>query len=156
MYKDIYELPVKIFHRIVESGNLELLYITKPDKADKKLLEKTWDEINDQLIKEFGVSEELRMIFYKQQDINTLEIKALEGDTSVQFFINVYRQELENLKLSMITVTDYKKYHARLRRIVYQRYQRPVDGLSTFDFYTDLQDLSKEAEEKEMQIALNG
>jgi hypothetical protein len=155
MYKDIYDLPVKLFHRIIETGNLELLYITKPDKVDPDLLAKVWDDINDQLIKEFGVSEEFRMIFYKQQDINTLEIKALEGDESVQFFINVYRQELENYKQGLIPVTDYKKYHAKLHRILTARY-RDTHNLSTFEFYNDLHDYTKEAEEKEMQTVMNG
>jgi hypothetical protein len=96
------------------------------------------------------------MIFYKQQDINTLEIKLLEGDTSVEFFLNDYKRQLESLKSGMVKVDDYKKYHAKLHRILTARFNRDTHNLSTFEFYNDLHDYTKEVEEKELQTAFNG
>lgn len=153
MYKDIYDLPVRIYHRIIETSSYELLFIGKHAKKIYKInpssAYKLWDRINSQLIDKFGVSEEFKMIFYKQQDINNLEIKVITGDLSAIFFINEYKEEIERIKKRMITVKDYRKHHAKLYRILNERYQRDPHNLSTFEFYNDLNDLQNEMQEKE-------
>lgn len=165
MYKGIYDLPVTVYHQIIETNSLAPLFNTKPKHQHAKRIYKcskgfigqhVWERMNSQIINEFGVSEEARMIFYKQQDINNLEIKALLGDQSAEFFINSYKDEIERIKKNVTTITDFRKYHARLYRILNAKYQRDPHNLSTFEFYNDLHDLQQEIENKEIQTAING
>jgi hypothetical protein len=155
MYKDIYELPVKIYHKIVETGNLDFLYINKPTEIDTALLEKTWEEIHEQLINEFGVSEEFKAMFYKQQDINKFELQALMGDQSAYTHISVFQSDLDRIKSRIHKVENYRKHHASLYMAVRSKYQVDPRSLTTFEFYNALTDMKKESEEREMEVLRN-
>lgn len=164
MYKTL-DMPVKWFHKIIETNNMEYLYDTKPKfshakrirKTSSRALVKVWENLNAQLIAEFGVTDEFKRIFYKQKDINDLEVKALMGDTSAPFLIEVYKSDLALIKSSLAKVDNYKKYHAQLHRSIQVKWPgRNTHELSVYEFYNDVADLMKESEEREMQIVRDG
>jgi hypothetical protein len=161
MYKDIYELPVKLYHKIVETGNLEFLFTGRTKWSHAKRIRRVsaiffWDKIHEQLINEFGVSEDFKNMFYKQQDLNKWEIQALLGDQSAYTFIGACKSDLDRIKGHLNKITDYRKHHADLYRILHQKYGRDPHNLTTFEFYNDLATLQREGEDREMEVIHNG
>ncbi len=160
---NIYNLPVKVFHQVIETNNMGLLLHRKVKGKYAKMIRRIpglglliWEKLTAQLIKEFGVSQEFEAMFYKQRDINNLEIQAMLGDTSAEFLISTYKSDLERIKQRLSRVDDFRKYHAKLHRAITARYTRDSHSLTVFEFYNDLNDLQKEAEEKEMEVIRNG
>jgi len=142
-YTDIYDCPVDAFHRCVETG--ELKYLLKEGTYDKSMDKELWgvfEKINDQKIDQFGTSSEFQTYFFKQRDINKLELKLLKGDIGVQTVLNTYKSDLERIKKTLKEDGDIRKQHARLHRIIQTTYVgRDTHKLTVFEFYNDLEDI---------------
>ena len=160
IYNDIHDCPVKIFHRILETGNIQLLvYETlaesiamamkgegkKPE--DEKKLWEVFEKLKGQQIDKFGVCEESATLFYKQNTINKLEIKKLEGDLQADTQIKLIEAEIIRLKKNAekeIKEEDLGKHHAKLYALVEDRFKRRIDDLSIMEFYTYLYEIIKQ------------
>lgn len=147
-FDNIYDLPIVRYHKVIEESELKYLLheVPKDSQNDKEELIQAWEKINEQIIDEFGVSNEFEAIFYKQNTINKLEIEQLLGDNSRATLCEVLKIEVNELKSKVKEVKDVRKYHARLHRILEGHYKRETHSLSTFEFYNDLHDLQKEQE----------
>ena len=105
-----------------------------------------------QKIDEFGASAEFELYFYKLKDINKLEMKLMDGDVGVETTLNIMKRELARIKEEFGSNEDIRKYHVRLKRAIQTQYQgRSTTNMTIFEFYTDVFDLMKTHEEKEIK-----
>lgn len=126
-FDNIYDLPITRYHKIIEDSTFKPLLIKQRKtrfvkKIDKflnhsKSLNLIWERINEDIIDQFGVSNEFEAIFYKQNTINKIEIERLLGDNTRATLCELLKMEVNELKGKNKEVKDVRKYHARLRRI---------------------------------------
>ena len=163
MYKNL-DMPVKVFHKIIETGSLLHLYTGPAKHSHAKRIRRSvgiigcahvWERISDEFIKEFGVSKEFELLFYKQRDILKLEIDNLLGDQSADFLIRQYKHDYERLKMGISQVSNYRKHHAQLHRMIQVKWPgRQTNNLSVFEFYNDLNDIINE--DRQMEVVRDG
>jgi hypothetical protein len=108
-----------------------------------------WDKLNCQMIDEFGVNTDIEQIFWKKNTINRCKIKMLLTDENHDTLIQILESEIALIqnRLKEGAVKDTHKHHARLYRILEERYHRDPKKLTIFEFYNDLNDLKQEREE---------
>ena len=157
-FDNIHELPIIRYHKIIEDSTFKPLlikqrksrFVRKIDKfiGNSRILGRIWEDINVDIIDQFGVSHDFEAIFYKQNTINKLEIEILLGDNTKITTCELLKMEIDQLKSKTKQVKDIKKYHARLHRILQSHFSRDTHNLSTFEFFNDLQDLKNEQEKE--------
>jgi hypothetical protein len=149
LYEDIYDCPVDMYHKCIETN--EFKYLIKEGSYDKKNLPelaKRFELINNQRIDIFGVSPEFEIYFYKQRDVNKLEIKVLQGDRSAITFLNIYKSDLNKIE-ETLSEGDSRQHHARLHRIIQTHFQgRDSHKLTVFEFYNDINDIILEQKDR--------
>ena len=149
----IYNTPVTIYHGVMEKNSFDLLINSKQGHA-KKILKANflyvWDRLTSQMIDEFGVSNDVKLIYYKQNTINRCEINMLLGGNDESTLIEILKSEINTIRkrLQENSVKDLRKHHSRLYRILEERYHRDPKKLTVFEFYNDLNDLKEESEER--------
>lgn len=150
IYKDIYECPIKIYHRIIESKDVSLL----GDAPEKELWE-IFYSMQDSLVDIFGVSDLMFLIYHKQKTINKLEVKLLEGDAAAETNLTFAKIQMKRLqtRADRERQEDVSKVHVRLRRAVEIEYKRDIDKLTVHEFYTDLQDIQEKSGRERMKGA---
>ena len=159
MYKNL-DMPVKVFHKIIETGSLLHLYTGPAKHIHAKRIRKismqmAWDKISDEFIKEFGVSKEFELLFYKQRDILKFEIDSLLGDQSADFLVRQYKHDYERLKMGISHISNFRKHHAQLHRMIQVKWPgRQTNNLSVFEFYNDLNDMMNE--DRQMEVVRDG
>jgi hypothetical protein len=94
IYNSISELPLKIFNKIVETGNLKLLII-EGEYSDLDVIE-AWNSINKEFFNEFGISfEEKEQLKAKIRYINHMKKYYLENDAFSKTLANLELQKKE-------------------------------------------------------------
>jgi len=157
IYKTIHDIPIKILHRIRETGDCSLLiYETMSEAIKGKTdnegdLNEIYSNMEYDLINRFGVSEKAQSFIYKQREILILEIEELAGDRSVSPMLAMMREQYEALKSELSVNKEIDKENARLRRIVEQEYSINIDRCTAFEFYTYLKDI--EAKQQELKVS---
>lgn len=149
-FNSIYDLPVTRYHKVIEESSLKYLLKDTEDKETEELY-KAWEDINVQLIDEFGISNDMEIMFHKQNTINKIKLQMIMGDRSNETLCRILESEVGLIKSRQQDVKDIRKYHARLYRILDERYKRDSHNLSTFEFYNDLNDLQDEQRRKEVK-----
>ena len=154
---NIYNTPVTIYHKVMEDNSFESL-INSKTKHSRKILKGNalyiWDRLTGQMIDEFGVSHEVEMIFHKQNTINKCELSQILNDNNEHnTLIQILQSEIDLLKgnIEKKTIKDIRKHHARLCRLIEERYHRDPKKLTIFEFYNDLHDLKDEAEQRDQK-----
>lgn len=152
----IYNTPVTLYHNVMESNSFDRLINSKKGHTRKILkgnISYIWDRLTSQMIDEFGVSNEVKLIYYKQNTINRCEINMLLGGQDEATLIEILRSEINLIKsrIQEQSVKDIKKHHSRLYRILEERYKRDPKKLTVFEFYNDLNDLKDESEERKVK-----
>ena len=148
----IYNTPVTIYHNVMERNSFDTLISSKKGHARKIIKENVlyiWDLLSCQMIDEFGVNTDIEQIFWKKNTINRCKIKMLTTDENHETLIQILESEINLIqnRLKENAVKDTHKHHARLYRILEERYHRDSKKLTIFEFYNDLNDLKKEREE---------
>ena len=96
-YKNIEDLPIKIWFDIHESGNYNLLLISKTKITDEiyNTLHKCWESIYEQYIKEFGLSDDyLAHINVKKKIANLQADLVITGQKHFKTLIYSHKQQL--------------------------------------------------------------
>jgi hypothetical protein len=140
-YYDSLDAPVFVWQKIHEDQDLSWLLIKKQKvtKAIMLKLQKAWDKIYDQFIKEFGLSESFLEILKKEAEIAKLKLKlVLTGDRINITWINIKEEELHEMKkgIGKAGFLDSKK------AIEYKfKFQINVRTTSIKEFYSYLKDI---------------
>jgi hypothetical protein len=150
---NIYNLPIKTFHKCIEDNSLEPLYASKKGllrKVLKGCSEVIFDRIQCQLIDEFGLGRDAEMIFYKKNTILRNKIKEILTGENHETANLILQREIENIqaRLKKSNIKNLRQNHSRMYRTLDERYKRNSKELSVFEFYTDVNDLQKENEQK--------
>lgn len=146
LYDTIYKLPIRNYQRIIEENDLSYL---SDEKFDNEKLLLIWDDINGQLIDEFGVSSEYQLLFYNKKSLLKWQIKQLLGDESAETEIELLNRKIERLEKKSSGVQDFKKHHARLHRLISKWSGRDSHNITTFEFFNDVKDFQEEQEQSE-------
>jgi len=109
---------------------------------------RSFDKMNCQLIDKFGVNREVEMIFYKRNSILRNKIKEILSGENHETDNLFLEREIDQMKkrLGEHSIKDIHQHHARMYRMLEERYKRSAKTLTVFEFYTDLNDLKKEIE----------
>lgn len=159
IYKNIHDCPIKTFHRIVESGDVRLLeYETvseavsgKKKKYTEDQLAEVYGKMHDDIIDNFGVSDDFTLYFHKRKTVLKLEIAVLEGDQSVKTLLELNRQDLARYKKRLSSDdSEIDKWHVRIRREVENEFKSDMDKMTVFEFYTNLHDINEEARKRKL------
>ena len=97
-YKNIEDLPIKIWFDIHESGNYNLLLISKTKITDEiyNTLHKCWESIYEQYIKEFGLSDDyLAHINIKKKIANLQADLVITGQKHFKTLIKIEREKMQ-------------------------------------------------------------
>jgi hypothetical protein len=160
-YETIYDLPIRNYQKVAEDNSFKPLLIKqRKSRLVKKIdtwinysrtLTRTWENINSQLIDHFGLSRESEVLFYKQNELNKIKFQKMLGENTDETKEVILESEINLLRSHQKDIKDIRVHHARLMRILHERYQRDPHNLTTFEFYNDLNDLQKEQETKKFQ-----
>ena len=149
IYESIYDLPITNYQKVIEENDFN--YLKKnDDKTDINLL-KLWEDINYQLIDEFGVSRDYQLLFSKERELINMEIRLLDGDLSAETHIMILKQAIENIKernKKKINETSIRQQHARTHRILSEWSGRDSRKLTTFEYHNDLKDYEAESRQR--------
>lgn len=113
-YNSIDNLPCYNFDKIISSGDYSFLFIGEPDKSVKPAeLESVWENIYDEFIKEFGISEQYKLYLETMGlYVQHLDAAYNGGDKSQLTMAEVRKREAEGLlskndsKLSIYSVVS--------------------------------------------------
>lgn len=84
IYSSIGNLPVIIFDQINKSGDFSLLLINKKKKMSHAELEKVWENIYNEFISEFGISQHFMSYLSQMKMAINYYIKAyIKGDRAM-------------------------------------------------------------------------
>lgn len=98
VYSSIDNLPVYYFDQINKTGDYSLLVKTKSKKINQIELEKTWEKIYNEFIKEFGISEQLlKYIKLMKEAIQHYEDAYVNGNRVSLNFAKVAEFEAEQI-----------------------------------------------------------
>jgi hypothetical protein len=164
IYKTLHDIPIKIYHRVIETGDYNLLVYDalsesisrsinkeEPEKHDIKELEEIFESMMAYRLDKFGVSKEYKEMYYLEQDLIRCQIKYLDGDTSFGEKIKRFESQIGFIaKQYDDKENDLEVIHARERRIVEKETSRDIDKISAFDFYIDLKDIQERYEKMEL------
>jgi hypothetical protein len=153
LYSNIDSTPVKYYHKAKEGDITALIkegkeYYNK--FIDYKLYE-CLDKMIGQIVDEFGVNEEVESLYHIRNEINKLEIQAIEGDRSAETFIQIAKQREQQLILSLRQNNNItqKKAHSMERLVFMREFHYIDDKITVFDFYFAINQISKSSEEYE-------
>lgn len=150
MYKGIYDFPEELYHKAIEENDLSVLGVEHPDKF--------MELMKDQLIDEFGTSDEYGEYMSKVKAFNDAFIKFhIDGDASYEQFVQMNEAEIERIEgmfQNLFEKTDKRRENERLRRSIQTRFPGRKTNMTVFSFYLDVHDIMKEQEEREMEKLL--
>ncbi len=133
-WDDIWEMPIKIFGRIYDDGNVML--VVRSGKSTREKAVEAWEKINEQIIDEFGVSKEYKMYLNKKAELvywMAEELKSENLRTHARTRIEIVKRELENffkdenVKFGVL-MSNLKKFMA----------QRIDPETTVYEFYCDM------------------
>lgn len=142
-YKHIDELPIGIWFNIHETGDFRKLLIGKA-KFNTKVLDKlsdTWDELYDQFIVKFGLSDEfmanlrirLRLAEYQAKYIIEKQdhYKTLIAVEKEKIRINnLYNDGPVSLESVLAKMSQYYKIHLRSRDLTVTEYYAFIENIT--------------------------
>jgi hypothetical protein len=97
-YVSIGDLPVFIFDQINKTGDFSLLLKTKEKKINQIELEKVWENIYNEFIAEFGISETLLLYLKNMRMAINYYIKAyIQGDRTALNLAKVRVNDAEQI-----------------------------------------------------------
>lgn len=97
-YTSIDDLPQYNWRMISEKNDLSFLLLNKHQKFDKIKMEKVFEQIKDEYIDTFGISENYKKILDLRKDIVCLQIEiAVSGDRFIENHIDIAKIELKKL-----------------------------------------------------------
>jgi hypothetical protein len=142
-YEGIYDYLVEHWHKFLETNDSsKLIGIDNPVEFSELC--------HSQLIDEFGVSIEFEMMFYKKNDLLRWELAKIQGDKSADGFIQTIESEIDYIKSGVKATDNLRKHHADLRRAIETTFPgRVIKGMTIFDFYNDIHDITNMQKERE-------
>lgn len=138
---DSLDAPVFIWQKVHDTHDLSWLLVKRQKITDtmRKSLEKIWDYIYDEFIREFGISDAALQIHRKEIHIAQMQCDMIiSNDRSIETFIEIEQQELEGLKTSLGKV-DFQKTKIAIE--AHYKFQVNVMTTSIKEFYSYLKDL---------------
>lgn len=101
IYKDIEELPLRVYDKISKTGNLTYLLKEKAEEVDAEMsaeLLGTWDDIQKQLFDQFGVDDKTIYVLRRKIDyIQSMKDYYLDVDKMGKTFADIIQQEIDSL-----------------------------------------------------------
>lgn len=154
LYKSIYECPIRVYQRIFEFDNVNLLIRSKWKFKLLRLVKKInlveiLDNIVIQLITEFGVSRKYEVKFYKERDLLRLKLDYLLGDISREVEIEIKERDLKKLEAKVPTIHDLRKENASMHRILSQWAGADSRTLTIFEYYNLIKDYEQYIENEQ-------
>jgi hypothetical protein len=146
IYKSITELPLKVFDKIIQNGDLKLLIIDG-EFSDLEVVE-AWDNINREFFNEFGMSfDEKENLKAKIRYINHMKKYYLQNDVFSKTLANLELQKLEiNTKNKN---TSYLKICVTVSKILEMRIDYSAITVGEFFHYVKLaEEISKTYKQK--------
>jgi hypothetical protein len=140
-YNSIDELPIWNFSQINKSGDLGYLYFKYKKPKDKRLL-KIWENIYDEFIKRFGLSENyIKYINIRQQALELYKEAYVDGEKYKRVLADIKVAEAERLIEDSEDV-DLFEVSAYLTKNNFGRID--VKVVSVAEFYSYLKIIKKE------------
>lgn len=146
-YSSIDHLPILSWEKIHKTGGDISHLLVKPRKisnSQKNKLVKVWQNICDQYIDEFGLSEHLKSIADLQGKIGRLKIKKIStGDTSLENIIRVEEIKIEALN-QRIKESSYDIYKAKqmIEKHIGGGFRLAMVNTTVREFYSYLKDIN--------------
>lgn len=104
-----------------------------------------FEELSNELINQFGLTEINQIIFHKQKQLIKTQLKRIHTeDESLDVWIEIYERELQNLLSKTVRTDDIRKLQATNHRIISEWSKRDSTKLTVFHYYNDLRDFEKE------------
>lgn len=164
IYDDIEDLPLWNYDKVVESEDLRYLFILnsykkfpKYLKLWKPILVKVWDGIHDQIIDEFGFSQEQLMVLQIEKSICLAELTfIIKGDKAIQNQITAMKRRLESL-LKSLTPKEKQTLYEKVS--ILEGFKHiPMDPklISVKKYLTDLRLYEKYIEQQKKLSKKNG
>ena len=138
---DNLDAPVFVWQKVHETQDVTYLLVKREKIGAKilKVLQAAWEKIYDEYLSEFGFSEAFLSIKRKELHIAQMQMEMiLTGDRSLQTFIEIEQQEVEEMKraLGKVNFLDSKK------AIEYRfKFQISMKETSIKEFYNYLKDI---------------
>jgi len=106
LYKEIDDLPLYNYSKILDTGDLRYLIVDSDaynlievTEDEQKELFKVWESICDQITDFVGISENMKQVLKLERTIAYLRIEMItKGDKSIETIINIKELELNQLK----------------------------------------------------------
>lgn len=112
-YTSIDDLPQYNWRMISEKNDLSFLLINKHQKFDKVKIGKVFEQIKDEYIDTFGISDNYKKILELRKDITCLQLEmAATGDRFIENSIDIATIELKKL---LTTTDNVKPYETTVR-----------------------------------------
>lgn len=95
------DAPVAVWEKINATGDVTWLLIKRKKVGSEILseLKKAWENIYDEYLQEFGLSDSFVEIKSREIEIAKLQLQLiLTGDRTIETFIEVYQHELDDVK----------------------------------------------------------
>jgi hypothetical protein len=96
-YNSIDNIPCWNFDKIISTGDYFFLFKGQPEKINSKELEKIWENIYDEFIKEFGISEQFKMYLERMGAyVQCLDMAYNGGDKSQLTMAEINKRRAED------------------------------------------------------------
>jgi len=141
-YKNIEDLPIKLWFDIHETGNYNLLLISKTKVTDKvyNTLHKCWESIYEQYIKEFGLSDDyLAHINIKKKIANLQADLIITGQKHFKTLIKIEREKIKinslgekkpaSLNMNLAKMSKYYGFHLNSKELTVIDYYSYVNNI---------------------------
>lgn len=149
-HNSIYKCNIGRYHKVKENHSYKGL--ARTFIRTKKLDFLAYDKMTDELIDEFGVTEEARRIFYlKRNRLRLICRYYIEQDRALIGKVAFKNRELEDalLKQKSLLKDDVKKVHSRSYRILGTWCNNhAIKKLTVFEFYNYMKDYEEEQSQK--------
>ncbi len=133
-YISIYDLPIYVFNEINETNNLDLL--VKKGKLSDEFKQNLWININDQLLRKFGIPNHYKEYFrLRTKWMKELERIWVKGETYRKPFADQLKEDADK----ELTKTGNESFSNTMAIVSREMKQRIGPNTTVFEFYSYIQ-----------------